>query len=62
MINITAIPHRDNILGKGYYLVSETMDKTWYKGETADEAVWNFADSTGYEGVICCREENTDEN
>ena len=57
MINFTVIPHRDNILGNGYYLVSETMDKTWYKGETADEAIQNFEEQTGYEGMICYKEE-----
>ena len=39
---ITAIPHYDNFLGKGYYLVSEYMDNTFYKGETAEDAINNF--------------------
>lgn len=45
---ITAIPHYDNYLGKGYYLVSECMDKTWYKGETPEDAVNNFLNQYDY--------------
>lgn len=41
-MNITAIKHYDNFLGNGYYLVTEHMDKTWYKGETPEDAVTNF--------------------
>lgn len=41
-MNFTAILHYDNFLGKGYYLVNEHMDKTWYKGDTATEAVMNY--------------------
>lgn len=39
---ITAIAHYDAFFGKGYYLVSEHMDKTWYSGNTAKEAVANY--------------------
>lgn len=45
---ITAIPHYDNFLGKGYYLVSECMDKTFYKGETPEDAVNNFLQEHKY--------------
>ena len=45
---ITAIPHYDNFLGNGYYLVSECMDKTWYKGETPEDAVNNFLQEHKY--------------
>ena len=45
---ITAIPHYDNFLGNGYYLVSECMDKTFYKGETAEDAVNNFLNQHNY--------------
>jgi hypothetical protein len=46
-MNITAIEHYDEILGKGYYLATEYMDKTWYKGETAKDAVRAFLKSKG---------------
>ena len=39
---ITAIKHYDEFLGNGYYLVTEFMDKTWYKGNTPEEVVDNF--------------------
>lgn len=45
---ITAIPHHDNFLGNGYYLVSECMDKTFYKGETPEDAVNNFLQEHKY--------------
>ena len=41
-MSITAIPHYDDVFGKGYYLVSEHFDKVWYKGDTAEEAVNNY--------------------
>lgn len=41
-MRITAIQHYDDILGNGYYLVSETMDKTWYRGNTPEEAVQHY--------------------
>lgn len=41
-MRITAIQHYDDILGNGYYLVSETMDRTWYKGDTPEEAVQHY--------------------
>lgn len=44
---ITATPHYDNILGKGYYLVSEYFDEIWYKGDTANEAVMSLAKEHG---------------
>lgn len=39
---ITAIPHCDEYLGSGYYLMSEAFDEVWYKGKTAKEAVGYF--------------------
>lgn len=44
-MRITAIYKYDEFLGKGYYLVTETMDKTWYKGDTAKDAVDAFVES-----------------
>ncbi len=41
-MTITAIPHYDNILGNGYYLVTEFMDKTWFKGATPEDAATVF--------------------
>lgn len=41
-MTVTAIEHYDEKLGKGYYLVSEDIEKTWYKGETAKEAVFKY--------------------
>ena len=46
-MRITAIRHFDEILGNGYYLVSEYMDKTWYKGDTAEEAVRSYLSKHG---------------
>ena len=46
-MSITAIRHFDEILGNGYYLVSEYMDKTWYKGDTAEEAVRSYLSKHG---------------
>lgn len=60
MINLTVTKHRDDILGNGYYIASETMDKTWYKGDTSYAAIRNFSHDTGYDGMICFRE--CDEN
>lgn len=57
---ITAIPHYDNFLGKGYYLVSECMDKTFYKGETPEDAVNNFLKQYDYlhaENITILRKE-----
>ena len=45
-MTLTAIEHYDKILGHGYYLVSETMDKTWYKGDTPEDAARNFEKDT----------------
>ena len=52
---ITARKHKDNFMGDGYYLVSETMDRIWYKGSTPEEAVDNFCKDRfdrGYNGVM----------
>lgn len=56
-MNITAIEHYDDFFGKGYYLLSEYMDRTWYKGNTPEEAVEAFKESKGIdkEVKICIR-------
>ena len=46
-MTITVIKHHDEYLGNGYYLVSEHMDKTWYKGDTPTEAVSNYLKQRG---------------
>lgn len=41
-MNVTAIKHYDEFMGNGYYVVGETFDRLWYKGETAMDAVKAF--------------------
>lgn len=48
---ITAIYKFDPFLGGGYDLITETMDATWYKGNTPEEAVNAFLDSKDIRGI-----------